>query len=312
MKDKQRLHKDTFTVTEEDTKGERVDVFLSQKLNLISRSQLKARITDIKVNGRDVKISKKILPGDIIEVSYSDPVPLSAEPQEIPFALLYEDDNVIVINKPSGLVVHPAPGTRDGTLVNGLLYRFRDMERVFEEESLRPGIVHRLDKDTSGVLIAAKNPHTHEFLARQFRKKQTRKTYVLIVKNRPNPLKGIIAANIRRDPNRRKRFIHCRTGGKTAVTEYKTLMSRDDYSFVTAKPQTGRTHQLRVHFSSIGCPILGDPVYSRKDKDYPDARLMLHAYTLEIYIPGNPEKQRFRAPLPEDMKLMLTAISKNQ
>jgi len=303
-------HVSNFIIQEHEDAGLRVDVFLSEKLNLLSRSQLKARISVLRINGKDAKLSKKIEIGDKIELAYTDPVPISAEPQEIPLTIIFENQDVLVINKPSGLVVHPAPGSREGTLVNGLLFRYRNFSDSFENESVRPGIVHRLDKDTSGVLIVAKNPSSHEFLSRQFRGKKTEKSYLAVAKNTPNPFQGIISSNIRRDPNHRKRFIHTRTGGKSALTNYKTLMSNKGFSFLILKPKTGRTHQLRVHLKSIGCPILGDPVYSRKNNTYPEARLMLHAYTLKIFLPGIHEKQTFRAPLPADMKAVIADLGK--
>jgi 23S rRNA pseudouridine1911/1915/1917 synthase len=184
------------------------------------------------------------------------------------------------------------------------MFRYSGLEKDFHE-TVRPGIVHRLDKDTSGVIIAAKNPSSHEFLSLQFRKKRVKKKYLAIVKGNPAPSAGIIEKSLSRDPHNRKRFKCTDTGGKTACTEYKTLCRLDKYSFLVLKPRTGRTHQLRVHMLSLRTPILGDPLYSRKNPDGPDSGLMLHAYRLKVLLPGEKQPRIFRAPLPKRFKDIL-------
>ena len=207
------------------------------------------------------------------------------------------------------MVVHPAAGNETGTLVQALLYHCESLGDAYQDE-VRPGIVHRLDKDTSGVLIAAKHPQAQEFLARQFRKRSVSKKYYAVVKGALRAPAGQIEANIRRNPRHRKQFSTTETGGKAAVTRYR-LVHRfgTAYSFVALEPHTGRTHQLRVHLQSIGSPILGDSVYSRVDAQFPEAPMMLHAYALSIIVPGSDTPRTFRAPLPEDFRAIMRGLS---
>jgi 23S rRNA pseudouridine1911/1915/1917 synthase len=223
--------------------------------------------------------------------------------------ILYEDSRVVVLNKPRGMVVHPGSGVRSGTLVQGLLAHAREIAVNFPKEPVRPGIVHRLDKDTSGVIITAKDPESLEYLACQFRGRAVRKVYLAIVKGMPPQLRGTIRGHILRDPRHRKRFVHAETGGKPAETLYKVLSSRDGYSFVVLKPKTGRTHQLRVHMKSVGCPILGDPVYGRKDQSFSQAGLMLHAYSLSLVLPGENQERTFRAPIPPEFSGQMECLA---
>ena len=285
-------------VTEEDLCGLRIDKYISDYRKIMSRSQLKQRNAVFFADGKEVKYSHRISLNEIIKIDYSDSVDMDIIPEKINLEILYEDENVIVINKEQGMVVHPADGNYSGTLVNGLLFYLKNHKINFESEPVRPGIVHRLDKETSGVIIAAKNVETHEFLSKQFRNRTTEKKYIAIVKGIINEKRGRIETDIARDSINRKKFTACKSGGKHAVTDYSVLKEFDNYSVCIIKIKTGRTHQIRVHMSHIGHPVLGDPVYSRKDSKYPDASLMLHAFMLELEIPGK-GRMEFTAPLPE-------------
>lgn len=289
----------------------RLDVYISEKIGLCSRSQLKLRIKKIIINGKDSKLSRHVSLGDEVTIFYTDPPSPDIEAENINLSVIYEDRNVVVLDKPQGMVVHPAAGNYSGTLVNALMYHYNEIkaQRRNSDEaalSIRPGIVHRLDKDTSGILIVAKNIDTQEFLAGQFRSRDVSKTYLAIVKGVPPKLEGEVSVSLIRDPYNRKRFRGTEGEGKKALTRYKVLKFTDNYSFVVLRPKTGRTHQLRVHMNSIGCPVLGDSLYSRKDRIHPDATLMLHAYKLSIKIPGDRTVRTFRAPLPKRFRDFLT------
>jgi len=276
----------------------RIDAYISDRLGLFSRSQVKKRVQKVLLDGREVKLGKSLSPGEVLEIHYTDPPEILLEAEDIALDILYEDANVLVVNKPQGMVVHPGCGNHSGTLVNALLYYCRELASGFSGESLRPGIVHRLDKDTSGVLIAAKNPESLEMLAGQFRSHKTRKTYLALVRGRPEPAAGVIDTLIRRHPRDRKRFAASRRAGKKAVTRYRVLRSFGAFSLVLLRPRTGRTHQLRVHMRHIGCPVLGDSLYGRKE----GLTLMLHAYRLVITLPGESSPRIFKAKLPERFK----------
>ncbi|GAB4369127.1 MAG: RluA family pseudouridine synthase [Spirochaetales bacterium] len=293
----------------------RIDAYLANRLNLPSRSQLKERILEVRLNGKQVKTSHRIIPGGVIEVSLRPPENPQYAAEEIPLRILHEDAHVIVVDKPEGLVVHPGAGVWHGTLVQGLLHHVKTLKETFPDEPVRPGIVHRLDKETSGVLIAAKDPEALEFLAAQFRWKEVEKTYLALVKGVPSPAEGRILGNLVRDPTNRKRFRMVESGserGKSMETWYRVLKTYGSRSFVLLKPRTGRTHQLRVQMQAIGCPILGDPVYSRGGtlvKERIPPRLYLHAFSLRIRLPGESNPRTFYAPLPETFKEALSRIS---
>lgn len=280
----------------------RLDVYLAEGLGLCTRNQLKQRIASLCVNGVKVKLSKKVMQKDRIGFELADAPSLTLEPQPISLDILYEDDDVLVLNKPQGLVVHPGAGNPSGTLANALLYYIDGLSN----ETERPGIVHRLDKETSGVLITAKNQAAHEYLSSQFREKTAAKTYLAIVRGCPPDAKGQIENNLGRSRSDRKKFTAVNHGGKKAVTRYEVLRRYDTYSFVKLELLTGRTHQLRVHMKELGCPIAGDPVYGTK-ADSAES-LMLHAYRLSIKLPQSDVRRCFRAPLPERFKLMLRRI----
>lgn len=288
----------------------RLDRYLTQVLGISSRSQIKNRVVKVLINGKESKLGKLVKPGDELEIFYAEPPAEDLQAENIDLDILCEDDNVTVINKPQGMVVHPAKGNYSGTLVNALLYHYQKLQESFPDEPLRPGIVHRLDKDTSGVMIVARNVRAHELIAEQFRSRTVRKIYIAILKGEPPASTGKIETHIMRDPRMRQRFTWSIEGGKRAVTSYKLIRAFSGYSLMALRPHTGRTHQIRVHALSIGCPVLGDPVYSRRDKRFPDASLMLHSYRLRVRLPGaEAEVREFKSPLPLRFKRILKELS---
>ena len=302
------MEKIELTVEAQETPV-RADRYIAEHTD-ISRSRLKGECT-LCINGKEAKLSKNVSEGDVITLELA-PLkgPEDIEPQKMDLDIIYEDDNVIVINKEQGMVVHPAAGNFQGTLVNGLLDYVTGLDEEFDDDTVRPGIVHRLDKDTSGVIIIAKNPQTHEFLSRQFRDKVTRKTYIAIVRGRLPKKHDIIDTYIVRDRQNRKKFtVPSDPKGKQAITEYQVEKEFGSYTLCRLFPHTGRTHQLRVHMQHLNAPILGDPVYSRADSRFPDATLMLHAASLEIFIPGVETKMMFCAPMPDRFEKVLEALS---
>ncbi|MDX9959291.1 MAG: RluA family pseudouridine synthase [Spirochaetia bacterium] len=312
----------------------RLDRYIAENLGILTRSQLKARLVRAFVNGREVKLSRLVHDGDRFSLELEPEASRVELAEDLDLSVVYEDDSVIVVDKPQGMVTHPAHGNWQGTLANGLLGRFAAAREVAgpagkssgepsgepvgypegtqAEPSVpaRAGIVHRLDKDTSGVIIAARNAVAQEFLAAQFRERSTSKLYYAIVKGRPPAASGRLDSWQARDPANRKRFAPSEQGrGKRAVTDWKLLGASGDYAFLALKPRTGRTHQLRVHCRQMGCPIVGDPVYAKKDARFPEATLMLHAAELRIIIPGESEIRCFSTPLPERFRLMMAALA---
>jgi 23S rRNA pseudouridine1911/1915/1917 synthase len=296
------------TVEEIDPLGMRIDRYISDVLKLFSRSQVKTRVDKLLLNNKEIKISKKIQQGDNLVIYYSDPPPLDLVPEKMDLTIVFEDKNTIVIDKPQGLVVHPGTGNRTGTLLNGVLDHCHELIDNFSDTSLRPGIVHRLDKDTSGIIVVAKNPEAHEFLSNQFRKRRVKKIYIAIVKGSPPEQEGVIETLIERDFMQRKRFMCSTKHGKKAVTFYRLLKSYDNYSIMLLAPKTGRTHQLRVHMKHLNCPIVGDPIYGRKDHHFPEASLMLHAVSIRLSIPFEKKRTKFKSPVPLRFKLIVKAL----
>ncbi len=268
-------------------------------LGIMSRSQFESRRLKIFMKGREIKASRKIKHGDVLFLQWQEAAEPVYAPEKMELDILYEDEGVIVLNKPAGLVVHPGAGNHEGTLVQGLLYYNRHLKDSFQDEVLRPGIVHRLDKDTSGLIITAKNPEALEMLCAQFRSRRTEKYYLAFVKGALPARRGRIEGLIARDEHNRKKFKVHPTRGKHALTLYQVLDSWDGVSLVKLKLETGRTHQIRVHLQSLGCPVLGDPLYSRREKRWENLPLMLHSWTLGIRLPGHEEASRFEAPPPE-------------
>jgi len=276
----------------------RLDRYVSESLKLLSRSQIKARQLKAKVNGKDVKFSRLVKHGDALELSWDDEPPQDIIPQDIPLDIVYEDDRCVVVNKAQGMVVHPGAGNRQGTLANALCFRrlrLGEQSASFLNAGIRPGIVHRLDKDTSGIIIAAYDEEAQAFLCEQFKSRKVRKNYIAIVHGVPNAKTGRIETFIARDAHDRKRFA-VSAKGKTAVTFWKVLKSRQNYSLVLLRPKTGRTHQLRVHMRHIGHPILGDPLYGSGEKG---VTLMLHSKSLAITLPSETSERIFSSPMPE-------------
>lgn len=286
----------------------RLDIFLAERLSLFSRSQARARVVSLLVNGAPARLGKKLKLGDRISLAWADAPGPSVDPEDIPLSVIFENQDVIVIDKPQGMVVHPGSGNPRGTLVNALLFHCSRLSSEFEAGDPRPGIVHRLDKDTSGVIIVAKNASAHDFLARQFQARTAKKRYVAIVRGLPAPATGSIETRLARDPKNRKRFASVPSGGRVAVTSWKVIRAYEGYSLVALAPRTGRTHQLRVHMRQMRTPILGDPLYARTDQKFPDATLMLHARRLTILIPGEKSPRVFASPLPERMRDMLDRL----
>jgi 23S rRNA pseudouridine1911/1915/1917 synthase len=290
--------------------GMRLDRYIAENLGLLSRSQIKARELKAAVNGKETKISRMVKSGDELELFWKEAEPLNIIPENIPLDILFENDRTVVINKPQGMVVHPGAGDRRGTLANALYYRQQanGLGSLSGAEGLRPGIVHRLDKETSGVIIAAYDDEALAFLAGQFKSRKTKKTYIAVVKGIPPEQKGRIETFIARDPKDRKRFA-VSARGRAALTVYRVIKTWREHSLVLLRPKTGRTHQLRVHLRYLGHPIVGDPLYGFADTLFPAATLMLHARSLAIILPGEEQERVFKAPLPERFTAMIRFLN---
>ena len=273
----------------------RLDKFIASLPNGMNRSKLKSGVTEILINGKKVKLSAKVQASDQIDIQWEDNIPDDIEPENLPLDIIYEDENVTVVNKKQGMVTHPACGNWNGTLVNALLYHWgRKAVSQLKEgsaseilERRRPGIVHRLDKETSGIIITAKNRDSEEFLQKQFKQKSLQKEYILICTGRPPKRTGDIRTQIIRDPKNRHRFkaVDDTQQGKFARTIYHCIACYGNYSLMRVRIKTGRTHQIRVHMKYLGCPILGDSIYNKPDKNFPNATLMLHSVQLKIRLP---------------------------
>lgn len=281
----------------EEGQGKRLDLYLADRGLFPSRAQAQRAIAagQVVVNGQRVKASYRLRTGDRLSLSWQPPAPPSLVPEAIPLDVVYEDQDLLVINKPQGLVVHPAPGHPRGTLVNALLHHCRDLSGI--GGSLRPGIVHRLDKDTSGLLVVAKNDRAHLELAKQLKDHAVQRVYLALVYGHP-PRAGTIRAAIGRHARERKKMAVRPDGGKEAVTHFRVLEYFDGYALVEARLETGRTHQVRVHLASLGHPVVGDPLYSRRRPPWPVAGQLLHAQRLVFRHPISGRPMEFTAPLP--------------
>lgn len=297
-------------VAEEADAGARVDVFAASRDPSLSRSRAAALAREgfVAVNGRPAKPSATLRPGDAVEVVVPPPVPLDLVPQDIPVGIVYEDAEIIVVDKPAGLTAHPSPGHPDGTLVNALLALVQDLPGVGGVE--RPGIVHRLDKDTSGLIVVAKTDAAHRSLTRQFKERSVSKTYLALAAGLMRSDDGEIDAPIGRHPVERKRMAAVE-GGRAALTRYRVLERFDGplgaFTLAEAHPVTGRTHQIRAHFAHLGHPLAGDAAYGKRSRHV--ARHFLHAARLEIAMPpAETERRAFHAPLPDDLASALAAL----
>jgi 23S rRNA pseudouridine1911/1915/1917 synthase len=309
------------TVAGEFPRGLRLDRYVAEHLGLLSRSQVKSRSLAALVNGKQAKPSRIVKAGDALELSWEDAEPQNLEPENIPLTVVYEDSRVIVIDKAQGMVVHPGAGNYRGTLVNALLYRRAvaglsppaggsgSPEAGLPGDPLRPGIVHRLDKDTSGVMICAWDAGTLAFLSEEFKARRVRKRYAAIIRGTPREPSGRIESFLCRDSRNRQRFA-VGPRGKEALTQYRLIRSWGTHSLVLLRPRTGRTHQLRVHMSYLGHPILGDPVYGYRDPLFPSAPLMLHAKSLSLILPGESGRRTFKTPLPDRFRSLIRALER--
>lgn len=294
----------------EESKNQRLDAFLASSLDGLTRSQAARLIEsgEVAVNGKTAGKSYKLAGGEDIAVTLPEPEPVEAVPQDIPLDVVYEDADVIVVNKPSGMVVHPAPGHPDGTLVNALLYHCAGTLSGIGG-ALRPGIVHRIDRDTSGLIIAAKNDAAHQYLSAQLADHTLARTYECIVVGKLREDRGTVDAPIARHPADRKRMAVV-AGGREAVTHWEVIDRYPGYTHVRCRLETGRTHQIRVHMAYIGHPILGDTVYGAK-KEVPGLTgQCLHAVGLRFLHPRTHEVVELSCPLPEEFTRMLQKIRK--
>lgn len=303
------MQKITFIVQDDFSQAIRLDQYIANQPNGMNRSKLKSSAQEILLNGKNAKLSAKIKPKDIIEVFWEENIPDNIDPENIPLSIVYEDDNVTIVNKKQGMVTHPASGNWNGTLVNALLFHWGresipQLKDGGENQILkkrRPGIVHRLDKDTSGLIITAKNRDTEEWLCSQFHDRHVQKEYICIVCGRPPASAGDVRTQIIRDPKNRQRFkaVTDTQEGKFARSIYHVIAYYGPYSLIRVRIKTGRTHQIRVHMKYLGCPILGDSIYAKQDKLFPDATLMLHSRQMILRITPDSKLRIFRAPVPK-------------
>ncbi|RIL06521.1 MAG: RluA family pseudouridine synthase [Proteobacteria bacterium] len=293
--------------------GRRLDAALAQ-LAGVARSQAARWIEEgrVRVDGAPARASLRVAAGSVVEASPRAPEPLAAVAEEIPLAILYEDADLVVIDKPAGLVVHPAPGHARGTLVNALLHHCRDLAGI--GGVLRPGIVHRLDRGTSGVLVAAKNDAAHAALAAQFKQHSIERVYLALVRGTPGAEAGRVERAIGRHPRDRKRMSVRTRAGRAAATDWRVVRRypRSGVALLEVRPATGRTHQIRVHLASSGLPIVADPVYGRGGERLGLERPALHAAVLGFSHPTTGERMRFEAPLPADFRAALDAAARRE
>ena len=298
---------ETFTVSPEQA-GQRLDRFLCHCLPELSRARLQSLIKEgaATLNGRAFKPSQETSAGDIVFLEIPPDKQAEAQAQDLPLTILYEDEHLAILNKASGMVVHPAHGNEDGTVVNALLHRYGALSSI--GGVARPGIVHRLDKETSGCLVVARNDHAHQHLSAQFSGREVDKIYLAVTHGTPQPPIGTIQTYIGRDPHHRlKMAVLPAPAGKWAHTDYEVLEILTGDALVKCTLHTGRTHQIRVHLKHLGHPILGDPAYSRKSKITHAPRLMLHAWKLTLTHPVSGLRLATEAPLPPEFRPWLPA-----
>jgi 23S rRNA pseudouridine1911/1915/1917 synthase len=289
---------------------QRLDKFLVENLPQYSRSRLQALIREgrVTVDGQPAHKSGQVLEGSAqVQVQIPATSPSELQPEKIPLNIVFENADLMVVNKPAGMVVHPAAGHPTGTLVHAALAHAPDLAGIGGQQ--RPGVVHRLDKDTSGLILLAKNDAAHQWLQNQFRSRQARKVYLALVDGAPPTQRGRVEAAIGRDPAQRRKMAVVPPGkGRPAITEYATLEAFAEHTFLEVHPITGRTHQIRLHLGFLGCPIAGDTVYGRARPSLPLKRHFLHAARLAIRLPGEAEPETFEAPLPPDLEEILQML----
>ena len=296
----------------EGIEAARLDKFLVSQLPEFSRARLQALIESgsILVNGLQARKSGQVIKnGSLIQVTIPPPQPTKLVPEAIPLEIIFENNDLMVVNKPAGMVVHPAAGHNSGTLVHAALAHAPEMVGIGGEK--RPGVVHRLDRDTSGIILLAKNDQAHRWLQDQFRLRKTIKTYLVLVDGKPPTPSGRIEAPVGRDSLRRKLMtVTSLNKGREAISEYRTLESFKVHTLLEVHPLTGRTHQIRVHMKFIGCPVAGDKVYGHRSSTIEINRQFLHAARLTIVLPTEREPRTFEAPLPGELERMLERLRK--
>ena len=295
-------------------KAGRLDKFLVICLPEFSRARLQGLIDDgfVSINGTPARKSGQSLDvGAEIEVRVPPPVPSGLVGEDIPLDIIFENDDLIIVNKPAGMVVHPAAGHDSGTLVHAVLGYDPDMEGIGGEE--RPGLVHRLDKETSGLIVLAKNERAHRWLQDQFRLRTVEKTYLALVDGKPPTPTGRVEASIGRDPSHRKKMAIVPSGkGRESVSEYMTLESFKEHTLLEFHPHTGRTHQIRLHCQFLGCPIVGDSIYGKKSLTVDIKRHFLHAAKLKIVLPNETSPRVFEAELPAELMLVMEEVRRSE
>ena len=290
-----------------DRGGERLDTFIARRCPELSRSHARRLIDEglVSVNGRQAKPSERVTAGLSVNVTIPPPETITLVPEAIPLTIIYQDGDIIVLDKPAGLTVHPAPGHPSGTLVNALLAACPDLRGI--AGTRRPGIVHRLDKDTSGLMVVAKNDRAQRALQRQLKDRDVRKTYLALVRGVPAPREGTIAAPIGRHPKNRKKMAVV-ADGREATTRYRVReeIAGGQYSLLEVEPVTGRTHQIRVHLAAVGHPVVGDATYGRPSAAV--GRQFLHAHKLAFGMPLGGRTVEFESPLPADLREALSQL----
>ena len=303
----------SFTVPSDNT-ASRVDSFLSSQITDLSRSALTGDLCEIYINGSPAKKSASVKTGDLVELFYVADVFEKVEKQDIPLDIIYEDSSMLVINKAQGMVVHPGAGNPDGTVVNALAWRYGEdfiKDMADECDIARPGIVHRLDKDTSGVLVIALTPKAHENLSAQFQNRKTEKYYLAFCDGIFAQRTGRVECLLSRDPRDRKLFYANDLRGKTSLSTYEVQRQFEKAALVKVRIHTGRTHQIRVHMKSIGHPVIGDSLYNNRLSRFPGRTLMLHSHSLDICHPVTGEKMHFEAPVPQRFTVLETQLKEN-
>ncbi|WP_069650198.1 RluA family pseudouridine synthase [Caloranaerobacter ferrireducens] len=292
----------------EDDISERIDSYLAKKLEEVSRSYIKKLIKDgnIKVNDMQIKPKYVVNKGDLITIKLPEPEELELIPEDLPIEIVYEDEDVAVVNKPQGMVVHPAPGNYSGTLVNALLFHLESLSTI--NGVVRPGIVHRIDKDTSGLLMIAKNDFAHMELSKQLKEHSITRIYYALVEGNIKEDSGTINAPIGRHPVDRKKMAVTDRNSKNAITHYKVLERFGQYTLIEAKLETGRTHQIRVHMSYIKHPLVGDPVYGSKKNKFKQEGQLLHAKVIGFIHPRTKKYMEFDSELPDYFNKVLNIL----